>query len=105
MTKYVELVIVADNREVRTVWNFLVDLKKNNNNNNHHHREKKMFSKLLHALINLIFYEALRALWTTHGEKWLPDLTRYKTLKMYLLLQNISKGCRKKILARTIELP
>lgn len=103
MTKYVELVIVADNREVRTFWNFLVDLKKKKKNS--HHREKKMFSKLLHALINLIFYEALRALWTTHGEKWLPDLTRYKTLKMYLLLQNISKGCRKKILASTIELP
>lgn len=55
-----------------------------------------MFSELLRAFINLIFYEALRALWTTHGKKWLPDLIRYKTLKMYLLLQNISKDCRKK---------
>ena len=93
MTKYVELVIVADNREVRTFWNFLVDLKKKKKNS--HLREKKTFNKLLHALVDLIFYEALRALWTTHGKTWLPDLIRYKTLKMYLLLQNISKDCRK----------
>lgn len=59
MTKYVELVIVADNREVRALSNFSVQLVKNRN------REKKILSKLSLALINLIFYEPLKALETT----------------------------------------
>lgn len=54
MTKYVELVIVADNREVRASWNFSVQLKEKD-------RKKKMFSKLLLALINFIFYKPLKA--------------------------------------------